>query len=67
MNTISLKLPPHLLDRLERRASMLGTTKSEIVRESLEAFLEGNTTTRTCMDLGRDLIGTAPGPKDLST
>jgi hypothetical protein len=36
MTTISLKLPAHLLSRLERESRARRTTKSSLVRECLE-------------------------------
>jgi len=39
MNTISLKLPDHLLDLLERESRTRRTTKSSLVRECLEKQL----------------------------
>jgi len=39
MTTISLKLPEHLLRRLEKESRARGTTKSSVVRECLEQQL----------------------------
>lgn len=39
MTTISLKLPEHLLTRLERESRARRTTKSSLVRECLEKEL----------------------------
>jgi hypothetical protein len=39
MTTISLKLPEHLLARLQRESRVRRTTKSSVVRECLEAQL----------------------------
>ncbi|MHB8522481.1 MAG: hypothetical protein ACYDH9_17225 [Limisphaerales bacterium] len=39
MNTISLKLPDHLLTRLEKESRARRTTKSSVVRECLEKQL----------------------------
>ena len=39
MNTISLKLPDHLLERLEKESRTRRTTKSSLVRECLEKQL----------------------------
>ena len=47
MNTISLKLPDHLLDLLERESRTRRTTKSSLVRECLEKQLPvGSTLTK---------------------
>jgi hypothetical protein len=40
MTTISLKLPPQLLSRLERESRERRTTKSSVVRECLEKQLQ---------------------------
>jgi len=41
MTTISLKLPEHLLTRLEKESRVRRTTKSSLVRECLEKQLPG--------------------------
>ncbi len=45
MTTISLKLPEHLLTRLERESRARRTTKSSLVRECLERQLPDKTAT----------------------
>ena len=68
MKTISLKLPDDIDAKLELRASTLGMTKSEITREALSRHLEGAPTPGvSCLDLVRDLVGTARGPGDLAS
>ena len=69
VKTISLKLPNPIDARLESRARELGKTKSEITREALARFLEEPATSGTlsCLDLVRDLVGTARGPGDLAS
>lgn len=70
MNTISLKLPDRLLERLESESRARGTTKSSLVRECLEKSLDGGTVggKATCYDLARDLAGSLKGlPRDLAT
>ena len=68
MRTISLKLPEEIDNRLEARAQQLGKTKSELVRESLLSFLDGQTKSdASCLDLVLDLVGTARGPGDLAS
>lgn len=70
MTTISLKLPDHLLELLEKESRARGATKSRVVRESLEQSL-GNKTRKgkaSCYDLARDLAGSIKGlPRDLAT
>jgi Arc/MetJ-type ribon-helix-helix transcriptional regulator len=69
MQTISLKLPESLLAELEQEARTRRITKSDLVRESLEAALRGRTRRRaaSCYDLARDLAGTVKGlPRDLA-
>ena len=41
MQTLTVKLPPDLSDRLNRRARDLNRPKSEIVRQALVAQLNG--------------------------
>ena len=68
VKTISLKLPDAIDARLEARAKDLGKTKSEIAREALGRFLEESSpTAMSCLDLVRDLVGTAHGPGDLAS
>jgi hypothetical protein len=70
MNTISLKLPDRLLERLEAESRARGTTKSSLVRECLEKSLDARTTggKASCYDLARDLAGSLKGlPRDLAT
>jgi predicted transcriptional regulator len=70
MNTISLKLPDHLLERLEEEAKARGTTKSSLVRECLEKSLDARAAkdAGSCHDLARDLAGSIKGlPRDLTT
>ncbi len=70
MNTISLKLPDRLLERLESESRARGTTKSSLVRECLEKSLDAGTVggKATCYDLARDLAGSLKGlPRDLAT
>jgi len=70
MNTISLKLPDHLLGLLEAESRARGATKSALVRECLTKSL-GPRPVRgkaTCHDLAGDLAGSVKGlPRDLAT
>lgn len=70
VNTISLKLPNRLLERLEAESRARGTTKSSLVRKGLEKLLDarpaGEQATR--YDLASDLAGSLKGlPRDLAT
>jgi len=70
MNTISLKLPDHLLELLEVESRARGATKSSLVRECLEKTLAAPSpnSKATCYDLARDLAGSVKGlPRDLAT
>jgi len=67
MRTISLKLPDDIDAKLEARAKGLGRSKSDITREALSRFLEGESPQGvSCLDLVRDLVGTVRGPGDLA-
>ena len=68
MKSISLKLPDDIDARLEARAKNQGKTKSQITREALQHFLNGKKVGRvSCLDLVRDLVGTARGSGDLAS
>lgn len=69
MKTITLKLPDHLADRLDRSAAAAKSTRSAIVREALEKALDDQEAgAGTCFDLAGDLAGSIRGlPADLAT
>ncbi len=70
MNTISLKLPDRLLERLDAESRARGTTKSSLIRDCLEqALAPGKSSKSTsCYDLATDLAGSLKGlPCDLAT
>ncbi len=70
VNTISLKLPDHLLQLLETEARARRASKSALVRECLERSLAAppRKATQSCFDLAQDLAGSIPGlPRDLAT
>jgi Arc/MetJ-type ribon-helix-helix transcriptional regulator len=69
MKTISLKLPESLDAKLNRVAKQRDQTKSDVVREALEQFLNGERRSRivTVAELAGDLLGSAEGPGDLAT
>ena len=67
MKTFSLKLPEALHMKLASTAKKVGRSKSELTRQAIEAFLDGQKgVRRSCLDLSRDLAGSLKGPKDLS-
>ena len=69
MNTVSLKLPDALHKRLEETASRSGRSKSAILREALEHYLDRTEPAAkgSVYDLLRDVVGSVEGPSDLST
>lgn len=67
MQTLTLKVPDELAERLNRRAHELNRPKSEIVRQALVAQLNGETKTESLLDRAGDLVGMyASGRKDSS-
>jgi predicted DNA-binding protein len=68
MKTISLKLPEALDSKLSAAARRLRRTKSAVVREVLEDYLDESTPTKgvSCLELAADLVGCLDGPTDLS-
>jgi hypothetical protein len=69
MPTITMKLPHSLAARLNSAVKRRGRSRSAVVREALEAYLErsGEAAIGSCFDLARDLGGSLEGPADLST
>jgi hypothetical protein len=69
MQTISLKLPDHLLVQLNSEARARRVTKSLLVRECLQKALNERppADSPSCYELARDLAGTIKGlPEDLA-
>ena len=68
MNSISLKLPKPLLDRLEEEARNRRRNKSEIIRDCLTEvlLLPKRGKKLTCADLAGHLVGSVRGPRDLA-
>ncbi len=66
VKTITVKLPHVLATWLSRRATELGRSQSELVREALEQSRRGESSS-TCHDLVADTCGSIDGPSDLST
>jgi hypothetical protein len=69
MKTISLKLSDSLDRRIAKQARLFGMSKSQLVRDALESYLEngGKREGPSCHDLLRDLAGSIDAPPDLST
>ncbi len=67
MQTLTLKVPDELAERLNRRARDLNRPKSEIVRQALAAQLNGERKSESLLDRAGDLVGMyASGRKDAS-
>jgi predicted DNA-binding protein len=67
MQTLTVKLPAELSERLNRRARELNRPKSEIVRQALQAELNGEKKFVSLLDRAGDLVGKyASGRKDSS-
>jgi hypothetical protein len=68
MKTLSVKLPDGLDARLTAAARRRKTTKSSLVRKTLQEVLRehGHAKRGSALDLVRDLIGCVAGPADLS-
>jgi metal-responsive CopG/Arc/MetJ family transcriptional regulator len=68
MRTVSLKLPGSLDEKLAAIAAKRGTSKSAVVREALEAYVENDKSIRpgSCLSLAGALVGCLAGPADLS-
>ncbi len=68
MNNISLKVPEPLAIRLEDAARKKGMSKSVLIRDALEAYLQADRAERAESALSQvaDLAGVLSGPEDLS-
>ena len=68
MPTISLKVPESLASRLEDTARQKGVSKSTLIRDALEAYLQADRAERAESALSQvaDLAGILSGPEDLS-
>jgi predicted DNA-binding protein len=69
MKNISLKLPDDLNAKLEQASKQRGASKSDIVRDALEAYLADGKNGRhlSIAELAADLVGSIEGPPDLAT
>jgi len=66
MQTISVKLPDELVERLNSRAKALNRPRSEIIRRNLESEFNGRKS-ESLLDRAGDLVGKyASGRKDSS-
>ncbi len=68
MKTLSLKLPDELDIRVGAIPRQRGSSKSEVVRSALQAYLanEASPVSGSALDLAGDLVGALDGPVDLS-
>ena len=68
MNTISLKMPDPLAAELAEMAQRRGVSKSALIREALEAYLQtaGAEPAGSALSQVGDLRGILSGPEDLS-
>ena len=68
MNTISLKVPETLAIRLEDAARQKGVSKSVLIRNALEAYLQtdGAEHHESALSRAADLVGVLPGSEGLS-
>ena len=69
MKSLSMRLPEALDAKLSALAKKRGEPKSEVAREAIEVFVNGNgvRSELSCHDLAKDLAGCAAGPADLAT
>ena len=69
MRSVSLKLPDSLHAELVKTARRLGRSKSTVLREALEAYVDGGPRRRrgSCLDVAGNLAGCLEGPGDLSS
>jgi len=68
MKTLSLKLPDELNARISAIARRRRSSKSEVVRSALDAYLAKDSTAQkgSALDLAGNLVGSLEGPADLS-
>lgn len=69
MKTVSLKLTESLDEKIAAVAAKRGASKSALVREALETYIqsEKGIQPESCLKLGKDLFGSVEGPADLSS
>jgi metal-responsive CopG/Arc/MetJ family transcriptional regulator len=68
MKILSIKLPEALHAKLNSAARKKGESRSALVRDAIEAFIEDedNIPQSSCLELAKDLAGVVKGPADLS-
>jgi predicted DNA-binding protein len=66
MQTLTLKVPDELAERLNRRARDLNRPKSEIARTALLNHLNGEKKFVSLLERAGDLVGKYAGSKDSS-
>jgi predicted DNA-binding protein len=67
---ISIRIPQHLGERLQKRSQLKGKPESALVREALESYFGEESVERTAFELAMEagVIGRVhEAPKDLST
>ena len=65
--SVSVRLPRPLEKELARAASRKRVSKSQLIRDCLEAYLTANSDTPLAWELGKDLFGkVGSGRSDLS-
>jgi len=67
MRTVSFKLPRELDEALDELARTRRTTRSELVREAIEALARASGKRASFTTLAGDLVGSVDGPADLAT
>jgi metal-responsive CopG/Arc/MetJ family transcriptional regulator len=68
MKSITVKLDNRLSERVAKLAKKRRLTKSEVVRQAIEAIPQESDATNSIVERFRHLLGTAKGlPKDLSS
>jgi hypothetical protein len=64
---LSTRFDPELAHKLEQYCRHTGTTKSEVIRKSVEAFIDQAAKPATLYDLGKHLFGADKRPVAQST
>lgn len=67
MRTVSFKLPSALDEALDELARTRRMSRSELVREAIEALAHAGSRRPSVTALTADLVGSVGGPADLST
>lgn len=69
MDTLTLKIPGVMKEKLKTYSKLKGVSRSEIVRNALIDYFEKDDLEKkgTFYDLAKDISGSVKGPSDLST